>query len=242
MNISTQLRDRRGFFVLFVSYTNMQTTSVRVWDLPTRLFHWVLAACVIGSVVSAKLGGLAMVWHFRLGYAVLALLIFRLCWGLVGGHWSRFMSFLYSPAQAIRHFRGQEDHSTGHSPLGALSVFGLLAVLILQVASGLVSDDEIASSGPLTRFVSGEWVSRATWYHADLGQYLIYGLVGLHVLAILIYVLRGKTLVRPMITGDKQLPASTRSSRDTALTRIVALILISIGGAIAWWVSSLGSI
>lgn len=75
---------------------------VRIWDLPTRLFHWALVACVLGSVISAKIGGNAAVWHMRLGYAVLALVAFRILWGLVGGRWSRFSSFVYSPAALLR--------------------------------------------------------------------------------------------------------------------------------------------
>lgn len=217
----------------------MQHISIRIWDLPTRLFHWVLAIAVVGLVVTAKTG--AMDWHFRLGYVVLALLAFRLVWGLVGGYWSRFSSFLYTPGQFARHFSGKEDLSNGHSPLGALSVIALLLVLILQVLSGLMSDDEISVSGPLTRFVPGEWVSTATWWHADVGQYLIYALVGLHVLAIVVYALRGKRLVGPMITGDKQLPPATRPSRDNAATRIAAFVVAAAAGGLAWWVSGLGS-
>lgn len=83
------------------------THQVRVWDLPTRIFHWALAACVVASVVTGQVGGAAMDWHFRIGYAVLALLLFRLGWGLVGGHWSRFSSFLYSPSTLLRYLRGQ---------------------------------------------------------------------------------------------------------------------------------------
>ena len=80
-----------------------QAVRVRVWDLPTRLFHWVLMACVIGSVISAKIGGNAMAWHFRLGYVVFTLLAFRLLWGLVGGRWSRFASFVPGPG-ALRRY------------------------------------------------------------------------------------------------------------------------------------------
>ena len=127
--------------------------TVRIWDLPTRLFHWALAACIVGLVVSAKLGGNAMVWHFRLGHAVLALLLFRLVWGLVGGHWSRFAVFWVSPARLLRYVRGQvlPQDTAGHNPLGALSVFALLGAVALQVGTGLFSDDEIAFAGPLTR-------------------------------------------------------------------------------------------
>ena len=217
----------------------MQNTSIRIWDLPTRLFHWALAVCVVSLVVTAKMN--AMDWHFRLGYCVLALLVFRIVWGLVGGYWSRFKSFLFTPGQFARHLSGKEEHSAGHSPLGALSVFALLLALVVQVATGLTSDDEISVSGPLTRFVSGDLVSTATWWHAKIGQYLLYVLVGLHVLAIVVYALRGKKLVGSMVTGDKQLPATTRPSRDSAATRITALILLGASGGLAWWVSTLGS-
>lgn len=215
--------------------------TVRIWDLPTRLFHWSLAACVIGLVVSAKTG--AMVWHFRLGYAVLALLAFRLVWGLVGGRWSRFSAFLYSPTRLLRYLRGRghAHDSVGHSPLGALSVFALLAVLAAQVGSGLLSDDEIAFAGPLTRFVSGDTVGLASGYHANIGQYLVYVLVALHVAAIAYYVrVRRHRLVAPMIGGDKHLAEPHLASRDDALSRLGAAVVLGFTSALAWWVSMLG--
>jgi cytochrome b len=216
--------------------------TVRVWDLPTRLFHWSLAATTIALVATAKLGGNAMEWHLRLGYVMLALLVFRLVWGLVGGRWSRFASFLYSPTRLWRYLRGGGEDDVGHSPLGALSVFALLAVLLLQVGSGLVSDDEIAFAGPLTRFVPGSVVGQATWYHKDVGQYLLYALVGLHLLAILFYVLvRKRTLVRPMLGGDKQLPRPASPSRDDMASRAGAAVVLALSGALAWWVSGLGA-
>ena len=115
---------------------------VRIWDLPTRLFHWLLAACVIGLVVTAKVGGEAMNWHLRLGYAVFGLLVFRLLWGLVGGHWSRFASFVPTPGRLARYLGGRASaaDTAGHNPLGALSVLAMLAVLGLQVATGLMAD------------------------------------------------------------------------------------------------------
>jgi cytochrome b len=161
--------------------------KVRVWDLPTRIFHWALVFCVIGLIVTGQVGGSAMDWHFRLGYTVLALLLFRLVWGLVGGHWSRFSSFLFSPASVIRYLRGQTSvpYTTGHNPLGAGTVFAMLLFLLLQVGTGLVSDDEIASSGPLTRFVSASLVSQATAYHKEVGKVILLVLIALHVAAIL---------------------------------------------------------
>ncbi len=207
------------------------THQVRVWDLPTRIFHWALAACVVASVVIGQVGGAAMDWHFRIGYAVLALLLFRLGWGLVGGHWSRFSSFLYSPSTLLRYLRGQggPELSVGHNPLGAGSVFALLFFLLAQVATGLISDDEIASSGPLTSLVPGTWVSQATWYHSSIGKLVLIGLVALHLAAMFFYLWRKReNLVRPMLLGDKEVEQLQPSSRDDARTRLLALVLLAI--------------
>lgn len=220
------------------------TSAIRIWDLPTRIFHWALAACVVALVITAKVGGNAMEWHLRLGHCVLALLVFRIVWGLIGGRWSRFHAFAYTPARLVRYLRGagHPDDGVGHSPLGALSVFFLLGVLAAQVASGLLSDDEIAFSGPLTRFVSNATVGLVTSYHKDIGQFLVLGLVGLHILAIVFYVIvRKQTLVRPMVIGDKPLPASTKPSRDDAISRIVALVVLALSAALSWWVSTLAA-
>ena len=218
--------------------------EVRVWDLPTRLFHWSLAACVIGLVITGNIGGNAMVWHGRLGYAVLTLLLFRLVWGLVGGHWSRFSSFLYSPASVIAYLRGQRrpEHGVGHNPLGMLSVLGLLLVLFAQVTSGLFADDEIAFTGPLTGLVSGHWVSLATGYHKEIGKLILVALVALHLAAIAFYKLvRKQDLVRPMITGDKTVPADLPPSSDGARQRWLALFILLLCALAVYGLVSLGN-
>ena len=217
--------------------------TVRIWDLPTRLFHWTLAATIVGSVVSAKIGGNAMVWHFRFGYAVLALLLFRLVWGFVGGHWSRFSAFLYTPAHLLRYLRGASHphDDVAHSPLGALSVFGMLGALALQAGTGLFSDDEIFASGPLTRFVSNDTVSQASGYHAEIGQYLVLALVALHLLAIGFYTLvKKKTLVRPMLAGDKVMSAPAPAARDDTITRLAAMAVLALCAAAVTWLVRLG--
>lgn len=217
--------------------------AVRVWDLPTRAFHWLLAALVIGAVVAAKIGGNAMVWHMRLGLAVMALLLFRLIWGLVGGRWSRFASFVYAPGTLLRYLRGEHregDHfEVGHSPLGALSVFALLALLAVQVGTGLVADDEIANLGPLNRFVASATGIAATGWHKSYGQWILLGLVALHVAAIVVYRLRGKNLVVPMLTGDKALPPSVPASADGPGQRLLALLLAAACIGLAVWVARL---
>lgn len=218
--------------------------TVRIWDLPTRLFHWALFVCVVGLIITGNVGGNWMVWHFRLGYCVMTLLLFRLVWGLIGGKWSRFASFIYSPSSVIAYLKGQgkPEHSAGHNPLGAGSVFALLGFLALQVGTGLISDDEITNAGPLTRFVSNARVSLATWWHKDIGKWVIAALVVLHIAAILFYLYKKKeNLIRPMINGDKEMAQAVEASKDTAGSRVAALVVLAICGGFVYWVQSLGA-
>ena len=184
-----------------------------------------------------------MVWHFRFGYVVFALIAFRVLWGLVGGRWSRFSSFIYAPATLMRYLRGQgreDEHlEVGHNPLGSFSVFALLGLLALQVATGLLADDEIANVGPLNRFVSSAIASQATHWHKDYGQWILLALVVLHLAAIVYYLVRKQqNLVRPMLVGDKPLPPGTPGATDSAATRLLALLLAALcAGAVAWVVS-----
>jgi cytochrome b len=215
----------------------MKSHLVRVWDLPTRLFHWALVVCIVGLVTTAQIGGNAMEWHFRFGYSVLTLLLFRLLWGFVGGHWSRFSTFLYSPASLLRYLRGHEvdGQPLGHSPLGALSVFAILGLLLLQVGTGLFSDDEIAAVGPLSKLASGAVVSQLTHYHKDIGKVIVLILVLLHIGAIAFYrIKRKKDLIRPMLIGDVSSPTPQLASRDDAGSRaLAAVILLGCAGAVA---------
>ena len=207
-----------------MSDAHARLTAVRVWDLPTRTFHWVLALTIVGSVVSAKIGGNAMIWHFRFGYVVFALIAFRVLWGLVGGRWSRFSSFIYAPGTVLRYLRGQsradEHHDVGHNPLGSFSVFALLGFLALQVASGLVADDEIANVGPLNRFVSGRIgqpghaLAQGLWPVDPAGA----GGAAHRGHPVLPAAARSKNLVRPMIVGDKTLPPGTPAASDDGAT------------------------
>lgn len=245
---STGLRYRQGStlttFAAMEPPSSTPTQRVRVWDLPTRCFHWVLAVCVIGCVVTAKIGGNALVWHMRLGLLVLALLAFRIVWGLVGGYWSRFMTFAYAPPAVMGYLRGgqgpQGRWAAGHSPVGALAVFAMLAVLAVQVATGLVADDEIATTGPLYRFVSSATALQATAWHKQWGQWVIIVLVALHLAAVAFYFFARRTnLVAPMWHGDKLLPGAVPASADGTGERIKALVVIAAAIGLAWWVGSL---
>jgi cytochrome b len=217
---------------------------IRIWDLPTRIFHWALLVCVVGLVVTGKVGNEWMIWHFRLGYCVMTLLLFRIIWGFVGGKWSRFASFIYAPSSVIAYLKGhgKPEHSAGHNPLGAGSVFALLLILMAQVGTGLISDDEIVNQGPLARFVSGARVSLATWWHKDVGQYAILALVALHVAAILFYLFKKKeNLIRPMIEGDKEMAQAVEPSKDGAGNRVAALMVLAVCAGFVYWVQSLGA-
>ena len=204
---------------------------IRVWDLPTRTFHWLLAVAVVFSVVSARIGGSAMVWHFRSGYLIFTLLGFRILWGMVGGRWSRFRAFVYAPATSWRYLRGgslpHEHHHVGHNPLGAWSVLALLGILIAQVATGLVADDEIASNGPLVKYVSSATSAVASRWHKGWGQWIIVSLVVLHLGAIALYAMRRQNLVAPMLHGDKLLARDVPASIDRPATRLLALALLA---------------
>ena len=194
---------------------------MRVWDLPTRVFHWLLAVCVIGSVVTAKIGGNAMVWHFRFGYAIFTLLAFRLVWGFVGGHWSRFASFVAAPSATLalpaRRAAAPSDHSTSATTRSArCRCSACSAFLVAQVATGLFADDEIANTGPLIKFVSGATQPGSTGVAQDdrpVGHDHA-GRAARRARSSCTTVRGKRNLVRPMISGDKLLPAGVPASVD----------------------------
>jgi cytochrome b len=225
--------------------TRVALQPVRVWDLPTRLVHWSFALAVPALIVTARVGGNAMAWHFRLGYLMLALLAFRMVWGVVGGRWSRFSRFAFGPGAMGRYLGGRprpDDHfDVGHNPLGALSVFALLGILFVQVATGLFADDEIASTGPLIRFVSGDTSLALTRWHKGIGQWVIIALVVLHLMAILFHTLKKRrNLVGPMLVGDKSLAADVPPSADGWRQRLMATTLLLVCAAGTAWLVSLG--
>ena len=199
----------------------------RVWDLPTRLFHWALALSVLGLVATGKIGGALLEIHAKLGYLVLVLLLFRLLWGVVGGRWSRFSQFVPSPARLWAYVRGRLAVPVGHNPMGACSVLLMLALLLAQVATGLIINDEIAFTGPLYPLAPEAWVGRATHYHHGVGQGLILAMVVLHLLAIAWHLRRhNPQLVQAMISGDQAADATTPATLDSLGTRLLALLLL----------------
>ena len=219
-------------------YSGKMKKIIRVWDLPIRLFHWLLVLCVVLSFITVKIGGNAMEFHALIGYCVLTLVIFRVCWGLVGSHHARFIHFVPSPKGLVNYILGKTKAGLGHNPLGALSVLALLVSLGLQATTGLFANDDIAFEGPFAKYASNDMVQFLTSIHYYNEKVLII-LIALHLCAILYYQkFKGENLIKPMLLGDKEidpseeakyLPADLgQASKDGGLQRGFALLLLSL--------------
>lgn len=218
--------------------TQQPGARIRVWDLPTRLFHWTLALLLVFSVTTAKIGGNAMQWHFWSGYAVLTLITFRILWGIAGDRYSRFAAFVRGPRTILAYLRGRSDGGAGHSPLGALSVVALLASVLLQASTGLFANDAIFTEGPLAKLVSGATSDRLTSIH-NWNERLLYALTVLHLVAVAFYELvRKQRLILPMLRGDKD-GIMADAARDDAALRLRAAILLAIAAALVGYVVTL---
>jgi cytochrome b len=204
---------------------------ILVWDLPTRLFHWLLVALVAVSFASGKVGGNWMIYHERCGETILVLLIFRLAWGFIGSTPSRFRTFLAGPGTVVRYartlFRREPDHHLSHNPLGGWSVAAMLLVLLVQAGTGLFANDDIATEGPLYKWVSKAASDRLTSIHR-VNHDVIIALVAVHVAAVLFHLIyKRENLITPMITGIKERkddPARDASQRPLWLAALVAAI------------------
>ncbi|MCG9711351.1 cytochrome b/b6 domain-containing protein [Shewanella insulae] len=174
--------------------------KIKVWDLPTRLFHWSMIALLGGLWWSAEVG--EMQWHQVFAYGLLILIGFRILWGLVGSETSRFSHFVKSPTQVLAYVRQPERRSIGHNPLGGYMVVAMILVLVAQLTTGLFATDEIFTEGPLYSYVSSELAGTLTWLHKQNFNLLLL-LAALHILAVIWHGIKGDKLVGAMITGYK---------------------------------------
>ena len=207
---------------------------ITIWDLPTRIFHWSLPLLVVASFVSAQIGGNAMVWHGRFGGGVLALLAFRLAWGLFGSTYARFPTFVRGPQAIAAYLRG-EWKGVGHSPLGALFVLAMLLVLGVQGLTGLLANDDIAFQGPYAILVSGD---TSTWFTSlHKTNFWVLGLlIATHLGVIAFYALvKRDNLIQPMLLGHKDV--EQEEFRSATGGGVGALILAILIGAGALWAS-----
>ena len=206
----------------------------RVWDLPTRLFHWSLVLFVGLSWWTAETGRDAL--HLWFGYGVLFLLFFRILWGFLGSSTARFSAFVRGPGAVVEYVRNRFRWPlAGHAPLGALSVIALLVLLLIQVGSGLFAMDEDGLfAGPLAYAVSVGMSDTMTELHEELFDWLLI-LIGLHIAAILMYRLAlGRNLLGPMISGKADLPRGMEPMRPA--TPLVAIVCALLAFAATAWI------
>ena len=214
----------------------------RVWDAPTRLFHWAVVVLVCSSWVTQRENWMDQ--HVLCGYAMATLLLFRLIWGFIGSDTARFAGFLKSPVAAARHlmrlYRGEPDREIGHNAAGGWMVLAMLGLLCVQVGTGLCANDEVSVEGPLAEVVgprNSDWLSHI---HA-VNFRLIEAAIALHLLAILAYrVLRGHRLIGPMVTGNKRLPDTLPVPRMASPLKAAGVLCVA-AGLVAWVVLWFGS-
>jgi len=214
---------------------------IRLWDVPTRLFHWGLVATVAAAFITGQLGGSLIQIHSKVGLAIIGLLAFRLAWGFVGTTYARFQQFLPTPGRIRAYLKGQwQGH--GHNPLGALSVFALLGLLALQAGTGLFTNDDITFTGPLYSLIDEEFALRLTGFHKLL-SYGLLAILGLHLAAIAFYLrIKKDNLIKPMVTGWKEVPpevsAATAPRHKASLIALATALLIAaaaVYGATGAW-------
>ena len=217
-----------------------QTLRMRVWDAPTRLFHWAVV-CLLGiSWLTASRGWMEV--HFLSGYSMIALLLFRIAWGFIGSETSRFSHFLKSPLAALRHLtqlhRREPDTEIGHNAAGGWMVLVLLMLLAVQAGTGLGANDDGATEGPLFAYVGkadSDWLTHIHYLNFSLIQLAVVA----HVLAIVTYaIVKRHDLVRPMITGWKSLPADMQAPRLAGPIR-AAVVFVLAAGIVSFAVNAL---
>lgn len=212
---------------------------LRIWDLPTRVFHWALVFLVVFSYATGKTGGTWMPWHLRSGYAILALLLFRLAWGFTGSRTARFAHFVRGPRLAWQYARelraGRPSPWFGHNPLGGWAVVLMLALLLLQTATGLFADDDISTRGPLAAKVANAWVERMTAIHR-YNEWALVTIAALHVIAIASYRWRFKQdLTGPMVHGWRSVPVDLRPPEPVRASNLLALGIAAAASAFVYW-------
>lgn len=220
------------------------TPRTLIWDLPTRLFHWLLAILILLQYGTADWHWLDMRWHVRFGYATLALLLFRVIWGFAGSQTARFSDFVRGPRRAFAYARdllaNKASFNIGHNPLGGWSVLALLFCLLLQTITGLfTSNRRHTEFGPWAAHIPEQWVRRLTEIH-HVNQNVLLILIGIHIAVVLAYWIgRNENLIGPMLHGRKSL-APMAPPRFASLRR--ALVVIALAALAVWLVVAWSSI
>ena len=209
--------------------------KLRVWDLPTRLFHWSLLALVLISWFSGGEDDTAFI-HRLSGMALAGLIVFRVIWGFVGGQHARFAAFFPNPVKIFAHLKnvaaGKPERHLGHNPVGGVAVFLLLASVSACVITGLFSSGEGITGPFVTKF--GLDMSEIH----ELTFRVLQAVVALHLLGVVVESWLVKdALVPAMVTGRKTHRAGepgTDAKPGSVLGLVLALIIGASTAAGLW--------
>ncbi len=168
-------------------------SKILVWDVPVRVFHWLMVLCFAGAYITSE-GERWRLVHVTLGYTMAGLVGFRVLWGVLGTRYARFTNFVRGPARVLRYLRslvgGVPEHYTGHNPAGAVAIVLLLLCAVLITVTGWGNYNDMG----------GEWLSEL---HEGAGNAML-ALVGVHLAGVAVAtLLHRENLVRSMVTGTK---------------------------------------
>ena len=207
---------------------------LKVWDIPTRVFHWTLVSLIVCAWITAEYGWIE--WHAWIGQALLTLVIYRIFWGVVGSETARFGNFIKGPVAVMAYARGlltgTPPPSVGHNPLGSLMIVALLALIATQAVLGLFANDDIYFDGPLRHLVDKELSDTLTGLHHQLFNAILLAAL-LHIAAALFYlIVKHENLIGAMITGAKKWPTPHPALRFTPAW--VAVPVLAVAAALVW--------
>ncbi|BDX06037.1 cytochrome b/b6 domain-containing protein [Planctobacterium marinum] len=198
-----------------------------VWDLPVRLFHWLLVLAIAAQWYTGEQGDTWLEWHFYIGYFTLGLILFRVVWGFCGTRYALFSEFLVSPGKALKSLKDKSSQFIGHTPLGGYMTVLLLVVIFLQAMSGLFTSDEIFTDGPWRSVISGDYQELADWAHGNLFT-VIQVAVALHIAAAFYYlIIKKQNLIRAMIDGKKSISKDKTITSSKLWLALLLLLLVT---------------
>jgi cytochrome b len=213
--------------------------AVHVWDWPVRIVPWTTVLLLIALLTTAKIGGDAMAWHMRAGEAMLALVLFRVVWGFAGSRYARFSSFVRGPRAVISYARSifapAHEVYAGHNPLGGWMVIALLLVLLFQTGTGLFTNDDVLTDGPLVRFITKDLSDTISSFHRR-NAWVVGGLAIAHIGAVIFYrVALKQNLISPMLHGAKFLRTGHAAAAGDGYN-MRAAVLFAVCCVVVWWV------
>lgn len=215
---------------------NERTVKIKVWDVPTRLFHW--GMLVLLGVLWWSASESEMEMHQYAAYGLMILVAFRLAWGFWGSQTAKFSDFIHPPQKVLQYIaivrkEGVQQH-IGHNPLGGYMVLLMLGILLFQIGSGMFATDEVFTEGPLVSFVSHEFSLAATWLHKKNFDIILI-LAVVHVFAVLVHHMKGDKLISAMFTGYKRDLQDNDTHIDIAPARRSVLLVTVIALMIGYW-------